>query len=206
MKPVVVTGAKRSGTAYIAAWITNCGWWCAHERDFPGRRPKWHRIHPGTVEASYAATPFLDRERMHVVHQVRHPLKVVASLMRRRDFADPTAPAARWPLEACLPARRRDDGPLERTLRWWLEWNRMVEPHAEARWRIEDLTDADLAATLTGFGRPTTAMRAQQGRAVLPRRINENRVPPQTWTWDDLPAGRLLDEVKETAARYGYVS
>lgn len=202
MKPLIITGCQRSGTAYIAAVVTACGHWCSHERVFSDLREPVPR--PETVEASWAAAPRLSTLDAHVVHQVRHPLAVIASSMARSTFAGKMRPSARWAYEQHPQiVRDSDRNHLVRAMRFWLEWNLLIEPHARHRWRVEDLTAEQVAQVLTGCGRPVDRDRAAQAMALIPRDVNHGH-GVQLLSWSDLPACRLTRRLRKMAERYGY--
>jgi hypothetical protein len=201
LKPLVITGCQRSGTAYIAALITASGYWCSHERFF--RELEWFGPKPTTVEASWAALPHLGEIDAHVVHQIRHPLSVVASMLSRRTFAGAGRRSARWAAKHVPSTRVDTDTEVMWAMRYWLAWNLAVERHAHHMWRLEDLTPDVVAEVLTSCGRPVIAQRVEQGAAVLPERINGwSEVVPLSW--DDLPAGKLRRQVVRHARRWGY--
>lgn len=201
MKPVVITGCQRSGTAWIAAVVTACGYWCSHERFI--REEKRFPLRPDVIESSWSAVPSLPDLDAWVVHQVRHPLRVVASCLARGTFSERGADSVRWAAVQHPAIRGDGDDELHRALRYWFEWNRLAEPHADQRWRLEDLAPEVIAETLSGFGRPTTPDRAALAIDVVPGRVN--RCPTAgSLTWDDIPAGPLKKRVRKLAAHYGY--
>lgn len=197
----MVTGCQRSGTAYTAALLTACGWWCSHERHFSEGRT-WP-LRPATIESSWAAAPELPGLDAHVIHQVRHPLAVLASCTARATFNGKMRPSARWARKQHPRIVRKTDDPLMRVMRYWVEWNLLVEPHAELRWRVEDLKPDLVAAALTARGRPTTVGRAAAAMDLIPRDINHvHTVTPLTWA--DLPDKPLTVRLRDMAERYGY--
>ena len=89
LRPFVVTGCARSGTAYTAAVLSGLGLRCGHEVVFGPRTRGFDGWHGQHGDSSWLAAPFLDQLGDALVfHQVRHPLKVVRSLVGVRFFAD----------------------------------------------------------------------------------------------------------------------
>lgn len=93
LRPLVVTGCARSGTAYLGKVVGGLGLRFGHEVVFGPRTrafPGWQGQHG---DASWLAAPFLTQLGQDVLvhHQVRHPLKVVRSLVGVRFFADRNA-------------------------------------------------------------------------------------------------------------------
>lgn len=223
----VVTGCGRSGTGYTASLLTRLGVACGHEQVFhpwtlnPGYWPD-----PSTIEtdersgaiwldlvgdASNMASPYLPRlpRGFVVVHQIREPIAVIRSLLRIKFFTSPDC-AYRGTMHRDAPHIFQGD-PLERAMRYWLEWNRLTEqaassPHLSPLcWRLEDI-DAELVeAFLHTIGHPVERSEIERALADNPRQYNTrgNRSADRL-TWDDLPRGRLKDQLAEYAASWGY--
>lgn len=211
----LVTGCARSGTGYIATVLTSLGVPCGHERVFcpshlDGRDELvWPDELPG--ESSWLAAPYLANlpDDLPVLHQVREPVAFLRSKVRTRFFEVPSwyksfAERVRPPL--------LEGSPLERGMRYWLEWNRMVEAAAEEparrtlRYRLEDVGEPLLEEILETVGVTIDPERVAAALARLPRDYNTrgDRALDAGLGWGDLPAGDLRDEVRDMATRYGY--
>ena len=89
LRPFVVTGCARSGTTYMGALLAGLGVRIGHEAVFGPRTRGFDGWHDQNGDSSWLAAPFLDQIGDALVfHQVRHPLKVVRSLVGVRFFAD----------------------------------------------------------------------------------------------------------------------
>jgi len=89
LRPFVVTGCARSGTTYMAALLSGLGLRLGHEVVFGPRTRGFTDWGDRHGDSSWLAAPFLDQiEDALVFHQLRHPLKVVRSLVGVRFFAD----------------------------------------------------------------------------------------------------------------------
>ena len=89
LEPFAVTGCARSGTTYISAVLGGLGLRCGHEVVFGPRTRSFTGFGDQHGDCSWLAAPFLDQTGDALVfHQVRHPLKVVRSLLGVRFFAD----------------------------------------------------------------------------------------------------------------------
>ncbi|MCB0909178.1 MAG: hypothetical protein KDB63_18895 [Nocardioidaceae bacterium] len=89
LRPFVVTGCARSGTTYMAALLSGIGLRVGHEVVFGPRTRRFEGWQGQHGDSSWLAAPFLDQiDDALVFHQVRHPLKVVKSLVGVRFFAD----------------------------------------------------------------------------------------------------------------------
>lgn len=202
MRPLVVTGCQRSGTAWTAAVLTTAGWWASHERFFNEDR-HWP-LKPTTVEVSWAAAPFLaDLDDAVIVHQTRHPLAVVGSLMTQGKFTGRSkARSALWAMEH-VPGIGGPGGGLGNTLRYWFLWNRLVETHAHLRWQVETLTVEEVAEALALSGREPDPQRISQALAIIPNTVNSNPASHRL-TWENLPDRPISQKVRKMAERYGY--
>jgi hypothetical protein len=90
LTPFVVTGCARSGTAYLAAVFSRLGLSCGHEVVFGPRTRRFEGFGEQHGDSSWLAAPFLPElpEDTLIMHRVRHPLRVVRSLLGVRFFAD----------------------------------------------------------------------------------------------------------------------
>ena len=86
----MVTGCARSGTAYMAAVFSRLGLSCGHEVVFGPRARRFDGFGGQHGDSSWLAAPFLSQlpEDTLILHRVRHPLRVVRSLLGVRFFAE----------------------------------------------------------------------------------------------------------------------
>lgn len=169
----LVTGTGRCGTLYMANLLTSMGFPCSHEAVFTpkgfwwanevlsGKRPRVSsKISEGKIcvaegeyvaESSYMAAPFLGRTDAEVVHVVRDPMKVVASLVGGEfmQFSgseptffehDPNHIEYEKFIYVHLPELGRDMSQLDRACLFYVRWNEMIEGSGRVRLfhRIED--------------------------------------------------------------------
>jgi hypothetical protein len=89
LRPFVVTGTARSGTMFTAAVLAGLGLHVGHEDVFGPRSRSFDGWHGRHGDVSWLAAPFLgDVGDALVMHQLRHPLRVVRSLVGMRFMAD----------------------------------------------------------------------------------------------------------------------
>lgn len=89
LRPFVVTGCARSGTTYMGTVLAGLGLRIGHEAVFGPRTRSFEGWGDRHGDSSWLAAPFLGEIGDALVfHQVRHPLKVVRSLVGVRFFAD----------------------------------------------------------------------------------------------------------------------
>ena len=183
MTPFVIVGAGRSGTLFLSRLLTELGATCAHEKAFDPSTTEWPE-HFRDGEASWHAVPFLrDRDRgTLVIHQVRHPSKVVASLYGREFFrygtnklrvmrrwrqvtGQPRIAAGRRAcvrfVERTTPEVLAPGDELDRCIRYWTTLNTMVDKAQETsrdpffRLKIEEISHDSLSAVFRYLGRPS---------------------------------------------------
>lgn len=213
--PLLVTGCGRSGTTWTAEVIRKAGWPCGHEMLFcHGDDDPDTFLAANAAEVSGTAAPYA--ERLHrepgvtIVHQVRHPLAVVRSAMHRKPARQSARNRrARWRNSVCPILDQYPKQPVS-ALAYWVHWNRLVEPYATCRWRIEDLwaatpgAIAGLTATLDVSGRQTAVSRVRAAVcAVGPRNAG---LAGSGASWAQLGAldAALVDEAVDMMIRYGY--
>lgn len=185
MTQLLVTGTGRCGTGYTAKLLTAAGVPCGHEEVFTPQgivdRPDLE------ADASWCAVPFLDSFQGRVVHLVRHPLAVVRSFVGigffERDLHFPHRKFAGRHFE-------RSGFPLPDAMRWWIEWNRRIEPYADVRIRVEDLPGVlpFIVDRRIRWSTEPSRLTNHRTRAVI----------------EELPEGGLRDELEVMALRYGY--
>jgi len=89
LQHLVITGTARSGTAYMGALMGGLGLRFGHEEIFGPRSRSFVSWYGQNGDSSWLAAPFLDQvPEALIVHQVRHPLKVVRSLVGVKFLAD----------------------------------------------------------------------------------------------------------------------
>ena len=75
LRPLLVTGCARSGTAYASAVLEGIGLDVGHEAVFGPRTRRFEGFGETHGDSSWLAVPFLDilPEDTYVLHQTRHP-------------------------------------------------------------------------------------------------------------------------------------
>ncbi len=147
---LLITGTGRCGTGYLSQVLTSVGVKCSHEGMFQPDPPEVTvekiriRLENGwwgwEAESSWLAAPFLGRPELKditVVHLVRDPKKVIDSQMRIHAFWDSDNKFRKWQL-LWVPEITTLLSPFEQAAHFYVRWNRMIEPFADIRWRVED--------------------------------------------------------------------
>jgi hypothetical protein len=162
-------------------------------------------------DSSWLAAPYLSSlpRGTWVLHQLRNPISVIRSLVRIRFFDTPSP--FRLFAEAHLPDVRTG-APLERSLRYWVEWNRLVQraehmPHLRyVRYSVEDLTPLLLRDILSRAGIGCAISRVEAVLRAHPRTVNTrgSKHRDHLIQWETLPAGQARLACEQLAEEYGY--
>jgi len=183
----LITGCGRSGTKYMATVLRRCGLDVGHEQ--MGRDGIVSSYYCFKVKR-YPGRHLVPRPAFDVVlHQVRHPLRSIASIQTGHSW--------RWTCQF-LPV-----GPkaplLRRACYNWLVFNEEAERQAALTYRIEALEAAwpDLQRLL-GF-------EADYGLiADIPKDINTRRHTAVSWADVRQAAPKVYGRIWAAARRYGY--
>jgi len=211
---LIVTGTGRNGSGYAASRLTAAGLACGHEvifmyRGLDAAKERLARFTQFRADSSWMAAPYLDDpflDRAIVIHQVRHPGKVLASWLR-----DPTQATPRyWQfLLEHLPQLEQIEDDVTRCAARYVLWNRMIEEKGAGRilclWPIESggVGEREMLQGLIDTGiLPDGALL----RPYLPNRGTNAHAPgkePQFVWWDQIQEP-WQSEIREMAKRYGY--
>lgn len=195
--PIVIAGTGRSGTTFLTAALNRLGVTAGHEEFFTIGTPRQDL----DVDVSWIAVPYLRTWTGRVFHQVRHPLDVISSFVKKWDRAD-----AFWPTKAAGLLRPEDPQVVFDAMAAWTDYVLQIEARSEWTWRLEDLDAALLAqvAAETTRGAPPSTADAQAVLDSLGTGVNSHG-PGARLTWDDLPEGPLRRKTQEIAlALWGY--
>jgi hypothetical protein len=194
---LLVTGVGRSGTHYTAALLREMGLDVGHETVGRDGAASWKHAVSGTfvVKKRFrrARVTEIDSKIFEtVLHQVRDPLKVVASM---QTFGEAT-----WSYMAQHTSVSMEQPVLARAMLGYIEWNRLVEARAEWRFRIEALPEVfDEFCRRAGV--------EPMAMPEVPREKRDARGARYTpVTWEDLSAAdaSLASELEAMARAYGY--
>ena len=226
----IITGTGRCGTLYMANLFTSMGYPCTHEAVFTpsgmdwamdvleGRRPRTNsKISDGkrcipfgedaefVAESSFLATPFLEQVDAKVVHVVRHPARVVASLIGNgfKNFVNsgptdqPEAPD-HFEYEKFmydhLPELCQDMSQLERGCLFYIRWNEMIERSGRVSLfhRVED--DVEDIKEFLGF----------DGDTYYDNRSCNTVEAKKKWSLSDIGDPTIRRQFADITERYGY--
>lgn len=176
----MIAGHPRSGTMYMSTFLQALGIDMKHQE--LGK--------DGVVSWQHIANNEYRVECDNVIHQVRHPLKVIASTAYTFDSSG-------YPFMFDCVGEPTNKHPLAIAMYTWIKWNELIEQRAKGRFQIENFGIDDLLDML-GLKIDITDMPQIQK--------NVNAIPHIPTSWEELEAvdKGLCNEVKEMAARYGY--
>lgn len=189
---VLITGCARSGTTYISQVLRKCGFDVRHEKDGKVGVASW------VMAVDSDKTPWgpgaNDYVFEHVFHQVRDPLKTIASASNE--------PPQSWQyISQFVPELKPEDSRMVRAAKYWYYWNLLAEQKAEWTYRIEDFDHhIDEMSSRLGINLPQNANRRVEKYA-------NTRGYKEKFTWQDLKMGldpELYSNIVALAKKYGY--
>lgn len=185
----LITGAGRSGTKYITKVLRRCGLDVKHERMGQG----------GIVSGFYCFDadqypgdnhPVPRPDFDIILHQVRHPLKTIASVQtgRSRGWAQKFVPVEPGASALCWACH------------YWLTFNLEAELQASFTYRIEALGEAwPEIQRLLGFKRSY-----EFATAGISKRTHSRDHAEVTWSQVRSVAPVAYHSIRSAARRYGY--
>jgi hypothetical protein len=222
----IVTGTGRCGTLFMANFLTSMGFPCTHEAIFtPEGVDKAKRVlkqdEPAissrisrgdnlsdyelkiVAESSYMAAPFLKQFDAEVIHVVRNPAGVVASMIGDsfRNFTNshpthiPDFPDHILYEEFMyehVNELRGEMPQIDRCCLFYIRWNEMIEKSGRVifRHRIEDGTEE--LKSLFKF----------DGECYYNTKCNSK--PSSSWSFSDIQSKSIKNELFDIMSRYGY--
>lgn len=254
-RPFIITGCARSGTVYTAKLLTAAGAPCTHERLFSlgqvnrlmakelltggftiyTRAPTTKEIQqlyfdpPRSGESSWLAAALLDElpKEVLVFHQLRNPLHVIRSLMRRRFFHNERGRGGNYTKyvwralkenqgKCRFPIDVDRDPPIVQCMKYWIDWNQLVSHEVGRKtamecfsYRVEDLSAGKfvfprMLQMITGSWIPRSTNLFDQ----VPRNTNHRSVDMDAGadaiSWADLPGGKVKKVLESVASTWGY--
>jgi len=193
---LLITGCARSGTMYTARFLQANGLHVEHELDAPDGTVSWIMAVDSPSKhwpCPWGPGPSGFRYK-HIFHQVRDPLKSIASLSHE--------PKKAWDyICAYAPEIKMDDPPLVRAAKCWYYWNLKAEKKAQWTYKVEEMPQVvDKMARKLGVRLNPALLNS------VPKDTN-SRQYHTTCTWEDLrqilePA--LYHKILKLAKHYGY--
>ena len=167
---IFVACCPRSGSLYMTKVLTELGYDVGHEK----------QARDGTVGYNLVSA-----RPKNCFHQVRHPLKQIASMRT----------LAKWDMTTTVMTRNPED--LTHRMAFWVTWNKICEEFCVWRYRIEQLPEV--------WGEFCERI-GHESCEIPPVPTNTNSRKHDDLTWDDLfgENRELAQEIVGVAKRYGY--
>jgi hypothetical protein len=128
---LLITGCARSGTQYASHLLQECGLKIGHEKVQKDGVSSWVMC----MDAKSVPWAMDARRKFrfaHVFHQVRHPLKVIASVQTEGE------PSWRY-IRSHIAEIKSDDPPIARGAKYWYYWNLKAQQQSEWTYRVEEI-------------------------------------------------------------------
>lgn len=224
----IVTGTGRCGTLFMANLLTSMGYPCAHEAIFTPKgiekaKKIIKKIEPAissrisreenlsdyeleiVAESSYMAAPFLKEFDAKVIHVVRNPMDVVASMTGPffRLFENQRPVQAKELPERIIYEKfiyghleelEQKMSQIERCCLFYIRWNQMIEKSGKCvlRHRIED--DVHKIKELLGF----------KGEKCYENKKCNSKIS-SIWSVSDISNTSIKKELLNIMEKYGYM-
>jgi hypothetical protein len=192
---LLITGCSRSGTTYISEVLKLSGLDIGHEFVGKDGTSSWFMC----IEADHV--PWKHRpssigfEFDHIFHQVRHPLKVISSVLGTEHRKAITY------FSENIPEIYAKDPPLVKCAKYWYYWNLYAEQKSEWRYQVEQIDSC-----LAEMGQRLGIVLDKEILTQIPRDTN-HRKQTTNLTWaqlkEEIPAD-LFSKIQEMSLRYGY--
>jgi hypothetical protein len=178
---------------FAAHLLQHLGLQVGHERVGPDGAVGWQFAGDGLCPHYTRRGQRSEHDWGVVLHQIRHPLDVIASTVWMHP------PQYDWIANQVGGLPDRSDM-LHVAAAHWLKWNRLAESVADWTYRVESLRPGtktmETWCRMIGVSEP----------AQMPVSTKTNSKPHAPLTWADLDRlpGRLVTAIREQAERYGY--
>ena len=191
----VIAGTGRSGTVYLAWLINELGIPTRHEYFFGP--DGYHKRIGVRGEVSWMVVPYLQDFKGTILHQTRHPVKTINSFVSMRGF-DPTRMHNKY-IRFIDQHFHMTDNLIEDSMRFYIEWNKKAEERAVHTFQIEKIAE-ELPRVFREIGEECPS----HYREVIEKSQKLNSKSKPIVTYEDLPKGKLLDELAAVSEAYGY--
>jgi glycosyltransferase involved in cell wall biosynthesis len=191
-RELLITCCARSGGAFITEYLKRNRLAMSHENDGSYGITSW--LMAVDTESPPWGPPSNAYNFKHTLHQVRHPLKTIASAGNEPDRS--------WRyIQRFVPEIKLEDPKIVKGAKYWYYWNLLAEKKAELSYRVEHLDDSlDEINNLLGLNLDKCILK------TIPKNVN-TRGYKEVYSWQDLKDNldpELYGNIVEMALRYGY--
>lgn len=189
---IMIIGCGRSGTTFTSKLFKAHGFSVGHERLLQHGISSWLLVsNQDTVHIGPSYSEIKDLG-LPVVHQVRHPIKAIASFLSTGHKS--------WEFIANeIPIDYDNDNKVLRGMKYWYYWNLMAEKKATFTYQVEKLDE--VFPELLRIGQfPVSFAKGEEVAKTT------NTRPHSILNWDDLKNENieLTNKIIDLAKRYGY--
>jgi len=163
-----------------------------HEVEGEVGRVDWNYVYPPTGDVDYAL----------VLHQVRHPLRVIESFHSAGNVS--------WGKILKADPQIRGGTLLQKCIRYWVRWNQVAERQAAWTFRVENMENI-LPRILLACGKDPLKIDWRSALEVSNtdhsrrgKHKHSSKIPTLTLANIQEAAPRDAEMVMEMASRYGY--
>lgn len=196
----VFISTGRAGSGFLAKYMSSSGVPCSHEGFFQPDGIHKRLFFRG--DSSWLAVPFLERGDLRIkkgiIHHVRHPMKVINSMLGIGFFRGEHY----TPFSAFAQAHFLISGDeIADCIRWWVNWNQRCEEIADFSFRIEASRD-HIPDIFDLVGVELDDNWKKRLEALSKDGVNSRK--KEDLKYEDLPNGKDKHLLKQMAQHYGY--
>lgn len=193
---IAIVGCGRSGTTYTSQLLQAHGYEIGHEELQRHGISSWCIV-PNTAERCWGPSA-RDLEHLQIprVHQIRHPLQVIASFT--------TAGERSWEFIQRFIPIEEGDSQIQKCMKYWLYWNEMAEKDAVLRYKVDEIEQKlPEIFSIAGFTWNENADPAFTTQSI-PKDVNRRSHAALTWADLESEDPALTESIRKTAMRYGF--
>ena len=191
---ICIIGCARSGTKYTSMLFKSYGYALGHEMLERHGICSWCLVPVTTARCWGPSSWDLRSLDLPVVHQVRHPLDVIASLS--------TEGSSSWSFINKFIPIDSNDSFLVNCMKYWYYWNKLAESKAKLTYRVDDM-ESVLPALFKIGGFDATRFDTSIVSS-FPKNVNARYHASLTIADLEFEDGKLTKEIIDLATRYGF--
>lgn len=191
---IAIIGCARSGTGYMTELFKQFGYFVGHESLQRHGISSWCLV-PKTGKRCWGpSSQDLANLNLPYVHQVRHPLKVIASMTTARSDS--------WRFISRFIPIELNDNLIQNSMKYWYYWNRLAEKRAAFTYQVEEIEKA--LPGLINIGGFDESRFDSAGIRKIRKDINQRNHHSIAWSCLESEDSELTERIRTLATRYGY--
>ena len=202
-KPIYITGCGCSGTKYIAKAMNRAGLHFPHEGIGRDGCASWY-LHVGNDPfKKKGGTGINDFPRPPVIlHQTRHPLKVISSFQRVRPMN-----GFSWTyIRIYLPQIKIKEHRILQCMKYWYHWTNFADKLAEWQYRVESIEEEEVFEEFCRRIDRPEFLKIKKSMLNVSKLTNSFRKNYRPLSWGQLEDQdfELTEKIRKKGRRYGY--